>query len=82
MFKSKKTESIAEILFGLLWFGMASLVLVLYSTNSLSSGIPVPKIFMLFYDILGIIPGSIVQMCISSILIGHGIYSLVRKKKL
>ena len=77
--RTSKIESIVEIFFGFIWFAMSVLVLVLYFTGGLGSSIPVPKIFIFFYKILGIVPGGIVQILISGAIIIHGIYSLIKK---
>ena len=65
------------ILFGAIWFLASLLVLVLSMTGSLKGSIPVPRVLLIVYDKLGIVPGAIVQMILSALLF---IFS-VRKKE-
>lgn len=62
------------IFFGVLWFLAAILVLALYLTNSLSGSFSIPKILRLFYDILGIVGGSVAQLILSLCMIVGGFF--------
>ena len=64
------------IIFGVIWFLASLLILILYMTGSLNGSIPVPRILLVVYEWLGIVPGAIVQMILSALLF---IFS-VRKK--
>lgn len=64
------------IIFGVIWFLASLLILILYMTGSLNGSIPVPRILLVIYEWLGIVPGAIVQMILSALLF---IFS-VRKK--
>lgn len=56
------------ILFGTIWFLASLLILVLYMTGKLNGSIPVPKVLLIVYEKLGIVPGAIVQMVLSALL--------------
>lgn len=64
------------IIFGVIWFLSSLLILILYMTGSLNGSIPVPRILLVIYEWLGIVPGAIIQMILSALLF---IFS-VRKK--
>ena len=64
------------IIFGAIWFLASLLILILSLTGNLTGSIPVPRLLLIVYDILGIIPGTIVQMILSALLF---IFS-IRKK--
>lgn len=64
------------ILFGAIWFLASLLILVLYMGGNLNGSIPIPRVLLIIYDWLGIVPGAIVQMILSALLF---IFS-VRKK--
>ena len=57
------------IVFGTIWFLMAALILALYLTESLTGSIPIPRVFLFFYDWLGILPGSVVQLVASALVV-------------
>lgn len=57
------------IVFGVIWFLASILVLILSLTGSLKGQIPVPRFLLIIYDTLGIIPGAVVQMILSALLI-------------
>ncbi len=64
------------ILFGTIWFLASLLILILSMTGNLNDSIPVPRVLLIVYEMLGIVPGAIVQMILSALLF---IFS-VRKK--
>lgn len=65
------------ILFGTIWFLASLLILILSMTGNLNDSIPVPRVLLIVYEMLGIVPGAIVQMILSALLF---IFS-VRKKE-
>ena len=64
------------ILFGTIRFLASLLILILSMTGNLNDSIPVPRVLLIVYEMLGIVPGAIVQMILSALLF---IFS-VRKK--
>ena len=65
------------ILFGTIWFLASLLILILSMTGNLNDSIPIPRVLLIVYEMLGIVPGAIVQMILSALLF---IFS-VRKKE-
>ena len=48
------------ILFGTIWFLASLLILILSMTGNLNDSIPVPRVLLIVYEMLGIVPGAIV----------------------
>ena len=49
------------ILFGTIWFLASLLILILSMTGNLNDSIPVPRVLLIVYEMLGIVPGAIVD---------------------
>lgn len=64
------------ILFGAIWFIGSLIILVMYFTGSLGETFTVPRIVAWVYDLLGIVPGALIQMVLSALLI----FFSIRKK--
>lgn len=73
---NKKRDWVGTI-FGAIWFLASLLILILSATGSLKGTIPVPRVLLIVYEKLGIVPGAVVQMILSALLF---IFS-VRKKE-
>lgn len=56
------------VLLGAVWFLASLLVLALYLTGNLNRTIPVPRLLLIVYEKLGIVPGAAVQMILSALL--------------
>ncbi|EMD16478.1 hypothetical protein HMPREF9943_01233 [Eggerthia catenaformis OT 569 = DSM 20559] len=72
-----RKRSWTGIIFGIIWFLMALFVLINYLSGNLGS-FYVPRILMIFYDIFGIIPGAIIQLVLSGLLV---FFSAVPRRK-
>jgi len=66
------------IIFGVIWLLMAVLIFVLYQTGNLGASFKIPRVLSFFYNILGVLWGSVVQFIFS---IGVIITSLPKKNK-
>ena len=64
---NKKRDWIGIIL-GAVWFLASLLILILDMSGNLYGSIPVPRVLLLIYEWLGIVPGAIIQMVLSALL--------------
>ena len=65
----EKKKDWAGIIFGTIWFLYAAVLLALYLTGNLNGSFTVPRLLVVIYDIFGVVPGSIVQMVVSAIVV-------------
>ena len=65
----EKKKDWLGIVFGTIWFLYAAFVLVNYLSGNLSGSFTVPRLLVVIYDIFGVVPGSIVQMVVSAIVV-------------
>ena len=65
----EKKKDWAGIIFGTIWFLYAAVLLVLHLTGNLSGSFKVPRLLLVIYDTLGVLPGSIVQLVVSAIIV-------------
>lgn len=72
----KKRIDWIGLLFGVIWFVASLIILIMYFTGSLNGNFSVPRIIAWVYDLLGVVPGALIQMVLSALLI---LFS-VRKK--
>ena len=61
----EKKKDWAGIIFGTIWFLYAAVLLALYLNGSFK----VPRLLLVIYDTLGVLPGSIVQLVVSAIIV-------------
>ena len=64
----KKKEWLG-IVFGTLWFLYAAFILINYLSGNLNGSFSVPRLLVAIYDIFGVVPGSIIQMVVSAIVV-------------
>ena len=65
----EKKKDWVGIVFGTIWFLYAAVLLVLHLTGNLSGSFKVPTFLLIIYDALGVLPGSIVQLVVSAIIV-------------
>ena len=65
----EKKKDWVGIVFGTIWFLYAAVLLVLHLTGNLSGCFKVPTFLLIIYDTLGVLPGSIVQLVVSAIIV-------------
>lgn len=65
----EKKKDWLGIVFGTIWFLYAAFVLVNYLPGNLNGSFTVPRLLVVIYDIFGVVPGSIVQMVVSAIVV-------------
>ena len=65
----EKKKDWLGIVFGTIWFLYAAFVLVNYLSGNLHGSFTVPRLLVVIYDIFGVVPGSIVQMVVSAIVV-------------
>ena len=65
----EKKKDWLGIVFGTIWFLYAAFVLVNYLSGNLSGSFTVPRLLVVIYDIFGVVPGSIIQMVVSAIVV-------------
>ena len=65
----EKRKDWAGIIFGTIWFLYAAVLLALYLTGNLNGSFTVPRLLVVIYDIFGVVPGSIIQMVVSAIVV-------------
>ena len=68
IFMEKKKDWLG-IVFGTIWFLYAAFVLVNYLSGNLNGSFSVPRLLVAIYDIFGVVPGSIIQMVVSAIVV-------------
>ena len=57
------------IVFGTIWFLYTAFILINYLSGNLNGSFTVPRLLVVIYDIFGVVPGSIVQMVVSAIVV-------------
>ena len=72
----KKRIDWIGLLFGVIWFIASLIILIMYFTGSLNGIFSVPRIIAWVYDLLGVVPGALIQMVLSALLI---LFSVRRK---
>ncbi len=72
----KKRIDWIGLLFGVIWFVASLIILIMYFTGSLNGSFSVPRIIAWVYDLLGVVPGALIQMVLSALLI---VFSVRRK---
>ena len=72
----KKRIDWIGLLFGVIWFVASLIILIMYFTGSLNGSFSVPRIIAWVYDLLGVVPGALIQMVLSALLI---LFSVRRK---
>ena len=72
----KKRIDWIGLLFGVIWFVASLIILIMYFTGSLTGSFSVPRIIAWVYDLLGVVPGALIQMVLSALLI---LFSVRRK---
>ena len=72
----KKRIDWIGLLFGVIWFVASLIILIMYFTGSLTGSFSVPRITAWVYDLLGVVPGALIQMVLSALLI---LFSVRRK---
>lgn len=65
----EKKKDWVGIVFGTIWFLYAAVLLVLHLTGNLRGSFKVPTFLLIIYDTLGVLPGSIVQLVVSAIIV-------------
>ena len=65
----EKKKDWLGIVFGTIWFLYSAFVLVNYLSGNLNGSFTVPRLLVVIYDIFGVVPGSIVQMVVSAIVV-------------
>ena len=65
----EKKKDWLGIVFGTIWFLYAAFVLVNYLSGNPNGSFTVPRLLVVIYDIFGVVPGSIVQMVVSAIVV-------------
>ena len=65
----EKKKDWLGIVFGTIWFLYAAFVLVNYLSGNLNGSFTVPRLLLVIYDTLGVLPGSIVQLVVSAIIV-------------
>ncbi|MGL4667338.1 MAG: hypothetical protein ACRCWR_05355 [Saezia sp.] len=69
------------VFFGTLWLLGAILILALFLTGSLSGSFSIPKVLSFFYEIFGVLIGSIVQIILSFSILMCGIFEFGSSEK-
>ncbi|MDF9824325.1 tetrahydromethanopterin S-methyltransferase subunit B [Breznakia sp. PF5-3] len=77
---SSKSGCIFEIIFGFIWGAMGLLMWLVVDMSTVSS-VQIPRFMTFFYDIFGFEIGVIIQTIIGILLIVHGIYRLIKRRK-
>ncbi|MHC5373969.1 hypothetical protein ACYSNU_09195 [Enterococcus sp. LJL120] len=78
--KSKKTSiKWVQLFFSALWFIGAGLVMVLDLTNNLPYSFQVPRFIGWLYDLVGVLPASIIQLVLCGLLFFE---ALPKRKKI
>lgn len=72
----KKRIDWIGLLFGVIWFVASLIILIMYFTGSLNGSFSVTRIIAWVYDLLGVVPGALIQMVLSALLI---LFSVRRK---
>ena len=67
-FMEKKKDWLG-IVFGTIWFLYAAFILINYLSGNLNGSFTVPRLLVVIYDIFGVVPGSIIQMVVSAIVV-------------
>ena len=65
----EKKKDWLGIVFGTIWFLYATFILINYLSGNLNGSFSVPRLLVAIYDIFGVVPGSIIQMVVSAIVI-------------
>ena len=65
----EKKKDWLGIVFGTIWFLYAAFILINYLSGNLNSSFSVPRLLVAIYDIFGVVPGSIIQMVVSAIVV-------------
>ena len=65
----EKKKDWLGIVFGTIWFLYAAFILINYLSGNLNDNFTVPRLLVVIYDIFGVVPGSIIQMVVSAIVV-------------
>ena len=65
----EKKKDWLGIVFGTIWFLYAAFILINYLSGNLNGRFTVPRLLVVIYDIFGVVPGSIIQMVVSAIVV-------------
>ena len=65
----EKKKDWLGIVFGTIWFLYATFILINYLSGNLNGSFTVPRLLVVIYDIFGVVPGSIIQMVVSAIVV-------------
>ena len=65
----EKKKDWLGIVFGTIWFLYATFILINYLSGNLNGSFSVPRLLVVIYDIFGVVPGSIIQMVVSAIVV-------------
>ena len=65
----EKKKDWLGIVFGTIWFLYAAFILINYLSGNLKGSFTVPRLLVVIYDIFGVVPGSIIQMVVSAIVV-------------
>ena len=65
----EKKKDWLGIAFGTIWFLYATFILINYLSGNLNGSFSVPRLLVAIYDIFGVVPGSIIQMVVSAIVV-------------
>lgn len=65
----EKKKDWLGIVFGTIWFLYAAFILINYLSGNLNDSFTVPRLLVVIYDIFGVVPGSIIQMVVSAIVV-------------
>ena len=65
----EKKKDWLGIVFGTIWFLYAAFILINYLSGNLNGSFSVPRLLVAIYDIFGVVPGSIIQMVVSAIVV-------------
>jgi len=69
------------LFFGILWFLGAGLIMVLYLTDNFPYSFKVPQFIGWLYDLIGILPASIVQLVLCFFIIFDSLPRKIKTKK-
>lgn len=65
----EKKKDWLGIVFGTIWFLYTAFILINYLSGNLNGSFSVPRLLVAIYDIFGVVPGSIIQMVVSAIVV-------------
>ncbi len=65
----EKKKDWLGIVFGTIWFRYAAFILINYLSGKLHGRFTVPRLLVVIYDLFGVVPGSIIQMVVSAIVV-------------